>query len=236
MRSVAALARTHVPRWVLWTLRAQIGLVYVFGGIAKLKYDWLVDAQPMTIWLSANTDFPLIGPLFEQPWVAFAFSYAGIAFDLSIVPLLLWRRTRPFAYVAVIVFHLLTARLFHLGMFPWIMMACSLRVPARGLAAPTAASLRAHVRRRRRRDAVAARARVVTGILAAYFALQIALPLRHFAYPGDVLLDRAGLPLRVARDGDGEGRLGRAPRPRACDRSPLGRSPERLPDALPDAG
>ena len=26
-----------VPTWVLWVLRAQIGLVYVFGGIAKLN-------------------------------------------------------------------------------------------------------------------------------------------------------------------------------------------------------
>ncbi len=181
--------RTHVPRWVLWTLRAQIGLVYVFAGLAKLKGDWVFDAQPMTIWLSANTDMPILGPLFEHRWVAYAFSFAGIAFDLSIVPLLCWRRTRPFAYAAVVAFHLITARLFHLGMFPWIMMASSLvflppdwprRVLRRRPPAPTAS------------EQPEVRTRFVMPVLAAYFALQIILPLRHFAYPGDVCWTEQG--------------------------------------------
>ncbi|HWU87236.1 MAG TPA: HTTM domain-containing protein, partial [Kofleriaceae bacterium] len=121
-----ALRAATVPAWVVWALRAQVGAVYVFGGIAKLKPDWLLDAQPMKIWLAASTDVPMIGGLFDEPWVAYAFSYAGAAFDLSIVPLLLWRRSRPFAYVLVAVFHLTTMRLFQLGLFPWIMMASSL--------------------------------------------------------------------------------------------------------------
>ena len=29
------------PAWTLWFLRAQIGLVYFFGGIAKINGDWL---------------------------------------------------------------------------------------------------------------------------------------------------------------------------------------------------
>jgi hypothetical protein len=178
--------RSQVPRWVVYVLRAQIGLVYVFGGIAKLKYAWVFEAQPMTIWLQANADFPIIGGLFTKTWVAFAFSWAGLAFDLAIVPLLLWRRSRPFAYVAVIVFHVVTARLFHLGMFPWIMIASSLiflppdwphrllgRAPLRGAPMP-----RIH--------------RAVPRVLAAYVALQLLLPLRHFAYPGDVCWTEQG--------------------------------------------
>jgi hypothetical protein len=186
------LARTHVRRWVLWALRAQIGLVYVFAGLAKLKYDWVVEAQPMTIWLSANTDFPILGPLFEHRWVAYLFSYAGIAFDLSIVPLLLWRRSCAFAYVAVVAFHLITARLFHLGMFPWIMMANSLVF----LPAGWPRRLIARVRRRSAEIVPDARplrtTRFVRGALAVYFALQLALPLRHFAYPGDMCWTEQG--------------------------------------------
>ena len=30
-----------MPVWVIWTLRAQVGVVYLFGGIAKLNPDWL---------------------------------------------------------------------------------------------------------------------------------------------------------------------------------------------------
>lgn len=186
------LARTHVPSWVLWTLRAQIGLVYVFAGLAKLKYDWVVEAQPMTIWLSANTDFPILGPLFEHRWIAYAFSYAGIVFDLSVVPLLLWQRSRPFAYVAVVAFHLITSRLFHLGMFPWIMMASSLVF----LPAGWPRRLLARVRPCEVRPVTDARplrgGRLVRGVLVAYFAIQIVLPLRHVAYPGDMCWTEQG--------------------------------------------
>lgn len=178
---------THVPRWVVWALRAQIGLVYVFGGIAKLKYDWLVDAQPLSIWLSANSDFPLIGGLFDEKWVAYAFSYAGLAFDLSIVPLLLWKRSRPFAYVAVVAFHVVTARLFHLGMFPWIMIGCSLIFlppdwPRRLLARPIVV----------KRIAPTKRPRLALSLLGLYFAFHALVPLRHLVYPGDVCWTEEG--------------------------------------------
>jgi hypothetical protein len=182
------LVRTSVPRWVLWALRAQIGVVYVFAGLAKLKADWVIDAQPMSIWLSANTDMPILGPLFEHRWVAYVFSYAGIAFDLSIVPLLCWQRTRRYAYVAVIAFHVMTARLFQLGMFPWIMMASSL------VFLPPGWPRRLLRRRTPARDAVAPlrTSRAVLALLGVYFALQLAIPLRHFAYPGDVCWSEQG--------------------------------------------
>ena len=49
-----------MPAWCVWALRAQVGLVYFFGGVAKLGADWLLHAQPLKIWLAANTDFPVI--------------------------------------------------------------------------------------------------------------------------------------------------------------------------------
>lgn len=115
-----------IPRWALWLLRFQVGAVYFFAGVAKLKADWLLHAQPLTIWLGANTDFPVIGPLFRYKATAFAMSWAGAGFDLSVPFLLSFRRTRPFAYAAVIVFHGLTGKLFPIGVFPWIMTASAL--------------------------------------------------------------------------------------------------------------
>ena len=42
-----SLRSETVAGWVVWVLRAQVGVVYLFGGITKLNPDWLLHAQPM---------------------------------------------------------------------------------------------------------------------------------------------------------------------------------------------
>ena len=114
-----------IPRWTLLALRLQVGVVYVFAGVAKLNADWLLHAEPLRIWLAARSDIPVLGVWLAQPSVAVAASWLGAVFDLSIVGLLLWRRTRAFGFVAAAIFHGLTGLLFPIGMFPWIMLACA---------------------------------------------------------------------------------------------------------------
>ena len=40
-----------VPVGALWLVRAQVAVVYVFAGLAKLNADWLVHGQPLRMWL-----------------------------------------------------------------------------------------------------------------------------------------------------------------------------------------
>ena len=87
-----------VPAATLWVLRAQVALVYLFADIAKLNPDWLLEAQPLRIWLHHHTDLPLVGPPMSDLWVAYAMSWTGAFFDLTIVGWLLWRRTRVYAF------------------------------------------------------------------------------------------------------------------------------------------
>ncbi len=115
-----------VPAWAVRLLQAQIGLVYLFGGLAKIQPDWLLRGEPLATWLLRNQDFPVIGAYFASSGAAIALSWAAAIFDLSIVPLLLCARTRGPAYVVLVLFHLMTARLFDIGMFPWIMIGASL--------------------------------------------------------------------------------------------------------------
>ncbi len=93
---------TVVPAWMVWAARAQIGVVYVVAGIAKLNDDWLVRGEPLGMWLAARSDRPVVGPLFELPTTALVASWAGLIFDLTIVGWLLWRRSRPWAYAAAV--------------------------------------------------------------------------------------------------------------------------------------
>ena len=180
-----------IPVWVLWALRAQLGVVYLFSGIAKLNPDWLLHAQPLRIWLYNNGDLALVGPLLREPWVAYAMSWTGAAFDLTIVGWLLWRRSRPFAYVVVVAFHVATWILFPIGMFPWIMILGTLiffapdwprRLLARWRKHPAPALISAPLSAAPP-TWTARGAAVALGLLA---LVQVLVPLRHWAYPGDV--------------------------------------------------
>jgi vitamin K-dependent gamma-carboxylase len=167
-----ALAGDTGPAWPVRLLRFQFAVVYFFAGVAKLDADWLFEAQPLRIWLAARSDLPGIGPWLEHAPVAYAASWTGAVFDLGAPFLLLWHRTRPFAFAAVVGFHLFTGLLFPIGMFPWIMIAgATLFFP------------RDWPLRKTRRDALPAGVpgKLPSWGLALIFihcALQIALPLR----------------------------------------------------------
>src|SRR5438552_4065730 len=64
------ISSATVPAWSLWVLRAQIAIIYLMGGVAKLSSDWL-QGQPMRMWLEARPDFPLIGRYFREEWMVY---------------------------------------------------------------------------------------------------------------------------------------------------------------------
>ncbi|AKF08023.1 HTTM domain-containing protein [Sandaracinus amylolyticus] len=174
--------RDHdVPFAAILALRAQLGIVYVFAGLAKLNADWLVHGEPLRTWLLARTDVPILGPLFVHHEVALAMSWAGALFDLSIPFLLSSRRTRALAYVAVVAFHLTTAALFRIGMFPWVMIALTPIFFAPDW--PRRLRRAAPIERARERIVISP---LVLAALGAWMLVQIALPLRHLAYDRDV--------------------------------------------------
>lgn len=186
--------------WV-WLVRFQVGVVYASAGLAKLQPDWLLRGLPLRYWLPARADVPLVGPLLEHPETAHVLSIAGAAFDCAIVPLLLWRRTRLWAWLALVAFHVITWRLFPIGVFPWLMIAMATvffepawpgaladrfrslrrpaaqpgsgRPPAPAAADPAGAAVPAW------------RMRAIGAAAAIWVLVQLVLPLRHLAYPGD---------------------------------------------------
>ena len=115
-----------IPKIYILILKFQIGVVYFFAGIAKINYDWLFQAMPMSIWLQAKAHWPLIGSLFTEKWVAYSTSWIACVFDLLVVFCLLSKRFRVPAYFILVVFHVITGIMFPIGMFPWIMILVTL--------------------------------------------------------------------------------------------------------------
>jgi vitamin K-dependent gamma-carboxylase len=185
-RRVPALRSTTCPRWCLLLLQSQVAVLYAFAALAKLDADWLA-ARPLTIWLASRADW-ITGPLLTHPTTAHVLAWGGLLFDALIVPLLCWKRTRLLAFGLALAFHLTNSYLFHIGVFPYLGIAlCVLFFPGESLrrrflprkppAPPPPLDAPAPL---------APRERLVVAALAAYLALQLALPLRHHLYPGPV--------------------------------------------------
>ncbi len=181
----------------VWILRAQIGLVYLFAGIAKVNTDWLLHAEPLRIWLFNNTDTPIFGPFLREAWAPYAMSWAVACFDLTIVGWLLWKRTQPYAYAVLVTVHVMTA-LFSpsIGMFPWIMIGATLiffdpdwpQRLLRRLTSPSSSIPGPVAVPSPPAEAKAlswpVRAALILGVI--LLGIQILAPLRHLGYPGNV--------------------------------------------------
>jgi hypothetical protein len=111
-----------LPAGVLWLLRAEIGLVYLWAGLAKLNADWLLRAEPLTTWLQAKADVPLVGGLLAHDATAWGMSWGGALYDLAIPLLLLLPRTRALGLLLVAFFHVAVGLLFPIGVFPLVMV------------------------------------------------------------------------------------------------------------------
>ena len=124
----ALLQRRHgreaemVPGWSVGLLKGQMEVMLIFAGIVKINPDWL-HLQPMTMWLASRADFPLVGPLFTETWVAVIASYGSILLHIVGAPLLLFRRTRMPVFMLYALFHLSNHMLFNIGIFPWLTIA-----------------------------------------------------------------------------------------------------------------
>ncbi|MCH2202823.1 MAG: HTTM domain-containing protein [Fuerstiella sp.] len=188
-----SLRREWTPRWTLWVMRYQLAIPYVFGGIAKLNSDWL-HGEPMRSWLAVRTDFPVIGEYFTAEWCVQIFVFGGMLLDLTVIPLLLWRRTRLVALLFVISFHLLNARLFTIGIFPWLMIWSTSMVFL-----PPEVTGRLRRRTARLGNTVETSTlkssglkRLCCGLLGCFLCWQTLMPLRHHFYGSHTAFTREG--------------------------------------------
>jgi len=183
------LKSISVPFWTSLLLIVQIGLVYFYGGIAKIYPDWL-NATPVQIFLSSKTDYPIVGSLFTKEWFHYLLSYSGLFFDLLIIPLLLFRKTRVFGFGLSIFFHLFNAIIFQVGIFPFLTLSFAVFF----FKPETVRNL--FLKKKRLYDKneiiLPQRKNYYYVLIGVYFTLQILLPLRHWFIKDNVLWTEEG--------------------------------------------
>ncbi len=177
----------------LFLLRAQLGIVYVFAGLAKINPDWLLRAQPLKIWLASKVHVPLIGWAFKYSVTAYIFSWFGMLYDLTVPLFLCIRKTLPYAYAAVVLFHLTTWVLFPIGMFPFIMIAATtIFFPVKVHETVLTWLKRMTMQKEKTPSSEWVMSTGQKGFFVVFLCAQLALPLRYLLHEGDLFWNESG--------------------------------------------
>jgi hypothetical protein len=170
------------PRWTILVLQILVGIVYTYAGLSKIRYDWLVSALPLRIWLPPHADMPILGELFKFSYTPYIFSWLGMIYDCTIIFFLSYNSTRIIGFISVVIFHTLTGLLFQIGIFPVIMIgACLIFLPAK-----TATNLDQHRNFKR----FLPKATLI--VLTIFIIFQLIFPWRYLLYSSDILWAEEG--------------------------------------------
>ena len=191
---------SKVYKWNIDVIKLLLFIVYFYSGLAKINSDWLIEAQPLKIWLTSNYDLPLIGGLMQKTWIHYFMSWGGMIYDLSIAFLLIYNKTRVFAFLLVIFFHLFTAILFPIGMFPYIMIMGSVIF----FESKTHKKILDYFSSLFHLNKIISSKKIIRDIkpfkrkklaivvLSVFFTIQILFPFRYFLYPGELFWNEQG--------------------------------------------
>ncbi len=189
----------QIPKWTIDSVKLLLGIVYFYAGLAKINSDWLFKAQPLKIWLTSKYDLPIIGEtLMHQNWFHYAMSWSGMLYDLAIPFLLLYKKTRVFAFILVIFFHVFTRVLFPIGMFPFIMIVSTLIFFDATLHKKIIGVIRKMLSFSKSKTILVKESyayqyrKPVISLLIVFFVIQIVFPFRYLAYPGELFWTEEG--------------------------------------------
>jgi hypothetical protein len=190
----------QIPKWTIDGIKLLLGIVYFYAGLTKLNSDWLFRAMPLKIWLPSKYDLPFLGETFmQQEWFHYAMSWSGMLYDLSIPFLLLYKRTRVFAFVVVVFFHVFTRVLFPIGMFPFIMIISTLiffeanfHQKIINAVHTIFSSVKIKTIAVKNYTFSATTKRIIYPVLGVFIVLQILIPFRSLVYPGELFWTEEG--------------------------------------------
>lgn len=208
--SIAAIdgdGQSRTRRLHLWLLRAQFTIIYLYGGLAKCNWEWLLRQEPLRTYLRQATrpgrllHAPVASALIGSEWFISSAAAFALAYDLMI-GFALWRRRWLWPCIILSsLFHLTNGVLFNtIGSFPYVSLAStclfltpssvtlssSVNSPGRpATTLETSLSLRVIPPR-----SVGGRARLACAML--WLGAQALLPLRHHLLSTDVSWTKLG--------------------------------------------
>lgn len=185
------LKKYTMPQWCSWVMIAMVSIVYFYATLAKFYLDWLNGTFTHSL-LDRSVTIPALHSVMTQRWFCLFIAYAGIIFDLSIVPLMLFKRTRTIAFIASIIFHIFNSITLQIGIFPFFALSFAV------FFYPPERIRKVFFRKKPTIEADAEAPYTYESIKAfkyffiPFLIIQLLLPLRHYLIKGDVLWTEEG--------------------------------------------
>jgi len=178
-----------MPSWCKWVFVVQLFILYTYASIAKTYPDWLNLTFPKIL-MAGKANYPIIGGFLQNDFMPYLICYGGLLFDGLIIPLLLFKPTRKYAFFISIFFHLFNAIVFQVGVFPFLSLAFSLFF----FEPKTIKNI--FLKKKSFYDKaeiiIPSYRKPLLVIFGVYFIIQIALPLRHNFIEDNVLFTEEG--------------------------------------------
>jgi hypothetical protein len=113
-----------IPPWPVRLFQIQLCVIYLASGIAKLAGESWWDGTTIHYVLLDPTTARFSAALFPLPfWLTAALTWGTLAFELLFIPLVCFRRTRPWALWCGVLFHLGIVALVEVGWFSFYSLA-----------------------------------------------------------------------------------------------------------------
>lgn len=191
--------RSHLTeRWTILIFKIQVFFVYTFAAVAKLHPGWYDDHfLPLRLkqsarWFQNHFDNQIVIDFIRSKELAHFLALAGIGFDFLIVPLLLIKQTRKWAFLAAVIFHLFNSITLQIGIFPYFALAlCLFFFSPREITRIFIKSRKSRVLNEEYSNTTSHK-KLKIGFVVLFTLWQLYLPLRHWLIPGDVLWTEEG--------------------------------------------
>lgn len=170
-----------VPYWQIFIIKIQMFIVYFYGGLVKLNYDWLVNRQPVKSIINYSAT--------KSDFLEYSLVYGGVLFDLCIGFLLWNKRTRLFGVIGVVIFNLTNATIFNdIGVFPFFMILATIVFFEPETVRSFTAGMNPGQKKNKDQEqpAIEIRTQVKTMLIITYILFQFLFPFRYILFPGNV--------------------------------------------------
>jgi vitamin K-dependent gamma-carboxylase len=190
VRQDHSIKKLTMPAWCSWVMIAMVSIVYFYATLAKFYPDWLNGTFARQL-LSRSVTIDSLREIMTQKWFYLFIAYSGIVFDLFVVPLMLFKRTRTIAFIASLIFHIFNSITLQIGIFPFFALSFAVfffppeRI--RSIFFKKKPAVTNHNSATTREGIFLLRYFFIP-----YLIIQLVLPLRHYFIKGDVLFTEEG--------------------------------------------